>query len=259
MLAEVAAIADASGLVFSSPTGRMLSDSTMSQLVRELGIACVPYGMRSSFRDWCGETGVAREVSEACLAHVVKVVEAAYAHNDLLDRCRPVMANGEYGSGSMLVLAVRELQALAWSVDRLEAPMSEQSPNLEFDRVEAMRLDNESAGREVIPQAAAAQLFDISETAVRAAVADGRVSVCFQVSVSPFGGKPAPLLLLSDALRCWQHRAPDDLMVRLAALRRGALTFAVPIGPEDPARYFVCNVLGAIGDVKVSDLNGEAS
>ena len=68
--------------------------------------------------------------------------------------------------------------------------MSEQSPNLEFDRVEAMRLDNESAGREVIPQAAAAQLFDISETAVRAAVADGRVRVCFQVSVSPFGGKP---------------------------------------------------------------------
>ena len=39
-------------------------------------------------------------------------------------------------------------------------------------------------------------------------------------------------------------------MVRLAALRRGALTFAVPIGPEDPVRYFVCNILGAIGDVQ---------
>ena len=48
--------------------------------------------MRSSFRDWCSETGVVREVAEACLAHVVKnKVEAAYARSDLLERRRVVM------------------------------------------------------------------------------------------------------------------------------------------------------------------------
>ena len=28
----------------------------------------VPYGFRSSFRDWCGETGQPREVAEQALA-----------------------------------------------------------------------------------------------------------------------------------------------------------------------------------------------
>ena len=48
--------------------------------------------MRSSFRDWCSETGVRREVAEAALAHVVKnKVEAAYARSDLLEQRREVM------------------------------------------------------------------------------------------------------------------------------------------------------------------------
>ncbi len=38
----------------------------------------VPHGFRSSFRDWCAESGVADAVAESCLAHVVsdKVVKA---------------------------------------------------------------------------------------------------------------------------------------------------------------------------------------
>ena len=80
------------GLIFPSPRGLQLSDATVSKLVRELGIRAVPHGFRSSFRDWCGETGVAREVAEACLAHAVaNKVEAAYARSDLLDRRRKVM------------------------------------------------------------------------------------------------------------------------------------------------------------------------
>ena len=48
--------------------------------------------MRSSFRDWCSETSVAREVAEAALAHKVRSqAEAAYARSDLLDRRREVM------------------------------------------------------------------------------------------------------------------------------------------------------------------------
>ena len=67
-----------------------------SKLLRRLGIAGTPHGMRSSFRDWCSETGVAREVAEAALAHKVRSqAEAAYARSDLLDR----RARGHAGLG----------------------------------------------------------------------------------------------------------------------------------------------------------------
>ena len=98
--AALAALGDArhlfgahpSGLCFPSARGREASDSTVSKLFRELGIAGKPHGLRSSFRDWCGETGIAREVAEACLAHVVKdKAEAAYARTDYLDIRREVM------------------------------------------------------------------------------------------------------------------------------------------------------------------------
>ncbi|MDE2879535.1 integrase arm-type DNA-binding domain-containing protein [Candidatus Palauibacter soopunensis] len=80
------------GLVFPSPTNRVLSASTLSKLLRENGVAAVPHGFRTSFRVWCGDTGVAREVAEAALAHVVRdKVEAAYARGTLFARRREVM------------------------------------------------------------------------------------------------------------------------------------------------------------------------
>ena len=92
VLREAAEYADGSGLVFPSPLGAGLSNSTMSKLLRELGISAVPHGFRSSFRDWCGETGAPREVAEAALAHVnPNKAEAAYARSDLLDRRRELM------------------------------------------------------------------------------------------------------------------------------------------------------------------------
>ena len=91
MLDEAAAMADKSGLVFPSVTGLVMSDSTVSVLLRRLGTAAVPHGSRSSFRDWCSETGVPRDVAEACLAHVVGGVEGAYARSDLLERRVGVM------------------------------------------------------------------------------------------------------------------------------------------------------------------------
>ena len=79
-------------LVFPGLRGRRLGDATLSLLLRRLEMPCVPHGMRSSFRDWCSETGVAREVAEASLAHVVKnQVEAAYARSDLLELRREAM------------------------------------------------------------------------------------------------------------------------------------------------------------------------
>ena len=52
-----------------------------------------PHGMRSAFRDWCGEQSDApHAVIEAALAHVVRnKTEAAYARSDLFERRRVLM------------------------------------------------------------------------------------------------------------------------------------------------------------------------
>lgn len=101
VLGEARSLGDGSELVFPSPTGRVLSPSTLSKLVRELGIPAVPHGFRTSFRSWCSDTRVPREVAEASLAHVIRdKVEAAYARSDLLSRRREVMeAWSDYISG----------------------------------------------------------------------------------------------------------------------------------------------------------------
>ena len=93
VLDEAREISDRSGLVLPSPTGRVLSDSTLSKLLRELGIGAVPHGFRSSFRDWAAErTDVPREVCELALAHVNSDrVEAAYRRSDLFEKRRSLM------------------------------------------------------------------------------------------------------------------------------------------------------------------------
>ena len=85
----------ASPLVFTHGQGKPLHDSMLRRLLRELGIAAVPHGFRSSFRDWAAEeTNHPREVIEAALAHVVQNrVEAAYARSDLFERRRTLMAD----------------------------------------------------------------------------------------------------------------------------------------------------------------------
>ena len=50
--------------------------------------------MRSSFRDWRGETGVSSEVAERALGHEIRnAVEKAYARTDLLEQRRQLMEN----------------------------------------------------------------------------------------------------------------------------------------------------------------------
>ena len=83
--------ANPSGLGFPSTTGRQLSNNTMRKLLMDLGIPAVPHGFRASFRSWCADTGVPREVAEAALGHVVAGIEGAYQRSDLLGRRRPVM------------------------------------------------------------------------------------------------------------------------------------------------------------------------
>ena len=91
LLREARKYDDDSGLVFPSQTGRVLSDNTISKLLREQAIAAVPHGFRSSFRDWCSDTGQPRELAEMALARVVRGVEGAYTRSDLFERRRRLM------------------------------------------------------------------------------------------------------------------------------------------------------------------------
>lgn len=85
--------ADESGLIFPSSRGGPLPDNALSRLVHTAGLreAMTVHGLRSSFRDWCAETGKRREDAEAALAHARGEVEAAYFRSDLFERRRVLM------------------------------------------------------------------------------------------------------------------------------------------------------------------------
>lgn len=91
LLAEARRLSGTTGLTFPSPSGRVLSDNTLSKLMRELGLDATPHGMRSAFRSWCADTGVNREVAELALGHAVRGVEASYQRSDLLESRRTLM------------------------------------------------------------------------------------------------------------------------------------------------------------------------
>ena len=84
-----------SGLVFPSPirAGRPLSNVTLTKVLRTTGLAAkaTVHGFRSTFRDWCADTGKPRQVAEAALAHAVPGVEGAYFRSDLFERRRRLM------------------------------------------------------------------------------------------------------------------------------------------------------------------------
>ena len=80
--------------VFPGTGGAELSQMSLLRTMRRLGeAAATPHGMRSAFRDWCGEQSDApHAVIEAALAHVVRnKTEAAYARSDLFERRRVLM------------------------------------------------------------------------------------------------------------------------------------------------------------------------
>ena len=80
------------GLIFSSVTGRALSDSTISKLLRENGIAATVHGFRTSFKCFAAERGISHLLSEMALAHKAgSAVELAYLRTDLLERRREMM------------------------------------------------------------------------------------------------------------------------------------------------------------------------
>lgn len=100
-------------LVFAGSNGASLSDMSLSAVIKRMQAAAelakaqgwidpslgnkvvTVHGMRSSFRDWAGEsTGHPREVVEAALAHKLgDASEQAYARSDLFDKRRMLMAD----------------------------------------------------------------------------------------------------------------------------------------------------------------------
>jgi integrase len=86
-------------IVFASPSGKALSDMTLSQLMRrmrergELTVEAVPHGFRSSFRDWAAEqTNYPDEMRKIASGHTVSdAVKKAYERTDLLDKRRNLM------------------------------------------------------------------------------------------------------------------------------------------------------------------------
>ena len=93
VLEQARELSDGTGLVFPSPTGKALTDSTMSKLLRDNNIGCVPHGMRSSFRDFAAErTDMPREIVEHALAHVEgSASELAYRRTDYFEKRRGLM------------------------------------------------------------------------------------------------------------------------------------------------------------------------
>ena len=97
--------------VFAAPRGGMLSDMSISAVMRRMQEAeeregrpgyldprskrpAVPHGLRSTFRQWPAEKGYSRDMAEIALAHQVgSDVERAYQRSDMLDRRRRMMAD----------------------------------------------------------------------------------------------------------------------------------------------------------------------
>lgn len=83
------------GLVFPSPrsTTKALPSQTINLGLARLGLKgrATIHGFRSTFRDWCAETGKNQEDAEAALAHAKGAVEGAYFRSDLFERRRGLM------------------------------------------------------------------------------------------------------------------------------------------------------------------------
>jgi len=82
-------------LFSGSKAGSIISDMTMSAVLKRMKVEAVPHGFRSTFRDWASEcTNYPREVAEMALAHAIgDKVEAAYRRGDLFEKRRRMMAD----------------------------------------------------------------------------------------------------------------------------------------------------------------------
>ncbi len=91
-------------LIFPNAKGAMLSDMTLTAVLRRMGRADITaHGFRSTFRDWASErTNYPRDVAEMALAHAIgDKVEAAYRRGDLFEKRRRMMKEWGKFSGKV--------------------------------------------------------------------------------------------------------------------------------------------------------------
>ena len=98
ILEAVRPLRGAGDLVFPSLAhpGRPMALVALARVLKAAGLGerATVHGMRSAFRDWCGDTGQPRELAEAALAHSIgSAVERSYARSDLYDRRRALMGD----------------------------------------------------------------------------------------------------------------------------------------------------------------------
>jgi integrase len=92
-----------SAVVFPGLRGRVLSDSSLMEILRRMEVAVTAHGFRSSFRDWAAEaTTHPAELAEMALAHAVSnAVEAAYRRGDMFEKRRRLMTDwADYCAGN---------------------------------------------------------------------------------------------------------------------------------------------------------------
>ena len=78
--------------VNAKAAGKPMRNASLWTLMQRAGGEATTHGFRSTFRDWCGETGVDEKLAERCIAHKVgSDAENAYARSSLIARRRPIM------------------------------------------------------------------------------------------------------------------------------------------------------------------------
>ena len=105
-----------SDLVFPNTKGTVLSDMTLTAVLKRMKVPVTAHGFRSSFRDWAGETtAYPREVIEHALAHQLKdASEAAYARGSLFDKRRRLMDDwARFCSEPMSAASVKPIRGVA--------------------------------------------------------------------------------------------------------------------------------------------------
>jgi integrase len=101
------------GYLFASPRSGVISDMTMSALMKRRGMSARPHGFRSSLRDWLAETTDApHEVAKMVLGHTTHGSSVrAYRRTDFLEERRFLLGRwAEHitgGSGKLVALAER--------------------------------------------------------------------------------------------------------------------------------------------------------
>ena len=83
--------ADSTGVYVFGAGGKPLGAATMLKVLRREGIDSTAHGFRSTFRQWCADTGKPADVAEMALGHAVKGIEGVYQRSDIFDRRRSLM------------------------------------------------------------------------------------------------------------------------------------------------------------------------